>query len=284
MLLCMFTVSAWEYILDMLTESAVLLSCTILLFCEACVILSENIDTGRTWTDMIDSMMRDFIRKRQVLQCASDFLKNNLLFFAIPWIVGAALALTYNNYLWIAVLTLLLIGYLCLKGINSCKWFLIAWAMLYLIAAGGSIAIVSLSARELPMFNHSMLFQCLLHSILLSILWIFSIGISEHDVGKMATQIINTITTVLLIIVNLCYAYGVANHTFLFSPKEWEIVQVADLYFLVPFVIAGYLAALFKDMQIYWEKRHWGECKKEVEPGSTFHANLSIIDKTRHIR
>ena len=127
--------------------------------------------------------------------------------------------------------------------------FIVAAELIYSAAASSFIGIFVLTAGT-------------------TILWCVSIGVADHDVGKLAAGIINTMTTCVLIVLSVLGAYDALGEGSWISDQLGKMLQLVALNGVLPFVIAGYIAALFKEMQIYVEKKYIPEdyLKKACKP------------------
>ena len=92
-------------------------------------------------------------------------------------------------------------------------------------------------------------------SIYYSIFWCYSIGIADDGAGKLAAQAVNTITTLLTVVIGLLAANGADKYPGI----PWERIQTKLITALLPLVVCGYIAALLKEAQIYWRKKYGGK-------------------------
>lgn len=168
----------------------------------------------------------------------------------IGLIVFAVWGVSIQNYYFGIPFALLIIFGGLLNGMHSCRALLGFWFLIYAILLAGCYFGV-MQGKSILQFEHSVLFEILL-TVLLFIAWSFMIGVADHDVGTLAAKVVNTITTIAGILLSISVAFGVIGA----QAFIWNTIQAAALYILLPFVIAGYAAALFKDIQIYWEKRY----------------------------
>ncbi|HBU13260.1 MAG TPA: hypothetical protein DEB31_11265, partial [Clostridiales bacterium] len=159
---------------------------------------------------------------------------------------------------WLFTILGILFGFIL--GMHSCKLLLKFWLASSFLLAVYCIGSIFIGRGALIDTNAQNMWYIALLTILISFVWVFSIGLVDHAAGKMAALIVNTITTILLIVINVLAAYGMNTpDQFVLPADTWSQLQMGGLYALLPFVVAGYLAALFKEMQIYWEKQHLEE-------------------------
>lgn len=90
--------------------------------------------------------------------------------------------------------------------------------------------------------------------IFITSLWCLSAGIADYDVAQMAGKIINTLTTIALVAVNV-FVWWAQN-----EPGVKDVLSGTDLIYefnliLLPLVVAGYLAVLFIDIVNYYKKK-----------------------------
>lgn len=96
--------------------------------------------------------------------------------------------------------------------------------------------------------------------IMLTLFWLLLGGIADYDRARMAATIVNTMTTLVVIVANVLAGWidnelGPLGLSADFCQQMQYVTNTAVL----PFVIAGYLTALLKEMQVYWED-HYPEC------------------------
>ncbi len=91
--------------------------------------------------------------------------------------------------------------------------------------------------------------------------FIFTILFANDDPAKLALNILNTMTTLVTIIFNI----GILmmslmregqQGSLLFSSNEINGMALLVNLILLPFLSAGYVSLLFKEMQVYWRKKY----------------------------
>ena len=88
----------------------------------------------------------------------------------------------------------------------------------------------------------------------LAFFWSIGAGVSDYDVAKMAGAIINSITTILLVAVNI-FSEWVQRVDFLSSIFTSAKIMYGLNLVIFPFVVSGYLAMLFVDGIEYARKK-----------------------------
>lgn len=219
-----------------------------------CSILRAKIISGKKWKDITGEQMGKIFSGITAARNALDSIDKKIgkwvWWLAATGCIALAIYGVYiHNYLFCFPLVGLIIFAMLLYGMHSCRILLLFWLFLFFVLVIGLTLIFYSKSVTLP--DRSVLFEITL-AVFLTLVWSVSIGVADHDVGKMAAAVVNTLTTVLLIILGVLIAYGEHLQT---SPI-WNQIETAALYILLPFVIAGYVAALFKESQIYWEKKY----------------------------
>ena len=163
-----------------------------------------------------------------------------------------------------------------LDGLHSCRKLLKFWLILYMVLAVFWIFViwVSIGTNSIAPNLSLVLYEVLL-VVSLTAAWGFTIGVADHDVGKLAIQAINTITGIITVILTVIVACaGDAIH----KPILVQL-QTIILYILLPFVIAGSLASFLKASQIYWENKHLEAVMNEIREKRTYRCekNLCMI-------
>jgi hypothetical protein len=133
-------------------------------------------------------------------------------------------------------------------AMHSCKSLLLFWFLHCLLFSCGVFASIHLTSGE----RLHVIAAYFLFMILYASLWLFAAGVADDDVVKMAASIVNTGTTILVILINVLVGWGlnqlgdqVQYRTFL------EKLQYYGNLILLPLIVSGYLSALLKEMQIY---------------------------------
>lgn len=102
--------------------------------------------------------------------------------------------------------------------------------------------------------------------ILYAILWLLLAGAADAEPAKMACSIINTLTTLLLILVNVLAVWGKGSDIPGLNLFPWEKLQNYSVVLLLPLVVNGYLAALLKELQDYWSRKQEKETAESSDP------------------
>ena len=148
-----------------------------------------------------------------------------------------------------AFFLLTLLG-LLLRQVDSCRSLLLYWLVggivFFVLLTQMLHVIIGAMPNQHPVLDYAVF------TLLYANFWCFSIGVSDDDAGKLAAQAVNTITTLLTVLIGLLALYGKREH----PNFPWDELQTHLLCSLLPVVISGYLAALFKEVQIYWRKKY----------------------------
>ena len=214
-----------------------------------CVILQDKKSRKLSWKgyvlSMIDRFFSAFLRYRYYIAQYSNkigILARKAVLLLLLSVVLSNLSHLADYAVWIAFLVLLeLLMYRFPAALYSCR---------RLFAVHCTILIISLGTVVLLQGKVSLGSSYVGGLIAMVLLWLLVGGLADYDVAKMASEIVNTITTLGVLIVNILA--GVTG-----IDAEIQLgVNIATL----PFVAAGYLTALLKEMQLYWENRY---CKDE---------------------
>lgn len=198
---------------------------------------------ARFWIRKIYIEYKDFVKwvKHHTPRWHVALLLASLLTLCV--LLVANMAATDIRFLYfVAVAAIISVG--LLKAISSCRWLL---AVFFLSFVPSFFAAVQFRESKAAMY--------LAFVVISSMLWMAVSLLADYDTAKMATQIVNTLTTISAIGVNVLAGWVDAAPQRAMLETAAAIQYEANLL-LLPFIFAGYLTALFKDMQAYWEKKH----------------------------
>lgn len=210
------------------------------------VILRDRMSQNLSWKGYVSLMLERFFTL--FLRCRY-FIRQNVQTFRTPMIVALVVAvvivtavnLTHlaNCTVWLAVLVLLLsIALHFPAALYSCRALFLELAAFLTVSLGAMLFIVNGVGSFADAYIGGLL--------ILVLLWMLIGGLADYEVAKMASEIMNTITTLVVLVINVLTGWLGIDAELQFA------VNVAVL----PFVAAGYLTAILKEMQAYWEKRY----------------------------
>ena len=210
------------------------------------VILRDRMSKNLSWKGYVSHMLERFFTL--FLRCRY-FIRQSFQTFRTPLIVALVVAvvivtavnLTHlaNCTVWLAVLVLLLLIVLHFPAaLYSCRALFLALAAFLTVSLGTMLLIVNGMGSFTDAYIGGLL--------ILLLLWMLIGGLADYEVAKMSSEIMNTITTLAVLVINVLTGWlGI-------DAKLQFAVNVAVL----PLVAAGYLTAILKEMQAYWEKRY----------------------------
>lgn len=176
-----------------------------------------------------------------------------MLFFMFLYIL-----LDQMKELQAILLLLFLIIYFLLQAyqaLHSCRKLLLFW-----LFYGAQIALLVYSALPLPQSGAASGFLAYVGFVILfTMIWLLMAGAADVEPAKMACGIVNTATTIILIVVNVLAIWGERN--FPTYGSTWNTMQHYSTVILLPLVVGGYLAALLKQLQEYW----WAKEEKQIK-------------------
>lgn len=158
----------------------------------------------------------------------------------------------YGRLIAALIISLVIFAVYVLVALQSCQTLCILWCMLFVV----SFFFAKACAIDVAEFY----WLCV---AITALLWCGTSGLANYDTAKLAALIMNTVSTVFVLAVNVSAMYPE-----LFWMTE---EQIADFQFAVnigifPFTAAGYFVALFKEIQVYWEE-HRGKNKVKNTSG-----------------
>jgi hypothetical protein len=237
-----------------------------------CAIIRTKVISKKSWREFMDDCINEFI---DFFKHVREFLLavENQLYVRNPWLLKALFVIWFvlsaillkifpkSN----AVIAIISISFLCCillvmvcKALHSCRILLMYW-MVYdlLLATGGSSFIHFPGNTALQNAVSYMVFL-----ILYAILWLLLAGAADAEPTKMACKVINTLTTLLLIHVNVLAVWGKSSDIPGLNLFPWGELQDFSVVLLLPLVVNGYLAALLKELQDYWSRKKKKEQRK----------------------
>lgn len=115
----------------------------------------------------------------------------------IIWIIATATIVYFLKWTWaydsilgiVVLLTIYVVVYGFLRALSSCRYLLLVW--LALIFA----ALILQECLSVPQGYGYLVFV-----VLLCLLWVWISGFADYEAAKMASQCVNTLTTILLLV------------------------------------------------------------------------------------
>jgi hypothetical protein len=174
-------------------------------------------------------------------------------------------------------LVLLLLAYFFFLSTSyfSCRRFLLC-LLINGTVSGCLLAFYVSRALHAVSVDRSEVFAYILYTLAIVFAWCSASLVADDAPAKLALSIVNTLLTIAAILINIAAVY---TATFM---KELAVGSIYanspfDAYFMLlfnlaelPFVAAGYLALLTKDMQIYWKKQQKEKSEKRKEEYKKF--------------
>ena len=150
------------------------------------------------------------------------------------------------------------------KALHSCRKLLILWIVGNLIVSYLLLSLLQSSLvwlTDITVFPSTILdfsktswFCYIGFTLIYTALWSLSAMLADDDCVKLATAIINTFMTLIIIIGNiLCI---IVNKASIQAEITSEQLQLILNLAVLPICTAGYISALSKEIQVYWKKRH----------------------------
>lgn len=227
------------------------------LFIPLCVILQKKLVSMKSWREYLGDVMEWIF---SFLENARSFLlfteqkwgrqiRGVFLFGILLFTIYIGLTETLPNFFLVIALFGFFPAYFEIElAMHSCKRLLLFWLLHGVLFSCGISASVHLTNGERL---HAVATYALF-VILYAILWLFAAGVADDNVAKMAASIVNTGTTILVILINVLVGWGLNQ----LGNVEWvrnflEKLQYYGNLVLLPLIVSGYLSALLKEMQIY---------------------------------
>ena len=253
------SISIWLLYCDTRTNLSAL--CTLVIPCLwlsliLCAILDRKARMSVNWRQLMRIMLSDCFSSVQRLR--TIILKGGVFARKYRWGI-AAIFLLVCAVLYISKQFLFLLIFIFSCGflwelhqsITSCRRLLLCWlnyGMLFSVAVSGKLASFGSIPQRWQELSRYGVFV-----LLFTVFWCVTVCVADHNVGKMAASIINTGTTILLLVTQFLCSYASRHSGYLVTFLSDE-VQFYSLVILLPLVAAGYLAALAKEVQMYLER------------------------------
>ena len=235
------------------------------LFIPFCVILQKKLVSMKGWREYLEGIMERFFdcfeNMRGSMLRMESFAKRcgvkTLLILVIIYAVWTPVSLfsaSGDGFLAMMVLPMLIafLLYAACNALHSCRKLLVFGFVHGILL---TMCIVHLiPAQEIR--DLSIAAAYVLSSFVFLLIWIVMAGVADDDVAKMAACIVNTGTTILVILINVLVGWGL-NRLGDQAPirNSLEQLQFFGNLTLLPLIISGYSAALLKEMQIYRRAR-----------------------------
>jgi hypothetical protein len=198
------------------------------------------------------------------------------------WSVCAGLALYMSNtqqcdwWPFIGFILLLVAYYFFLStSYFSCRRFLLC-LLINGTVSGCLLAFYVSRALHAVSVDCSEVFVYILYTLAIVFAWCSASLVADDAPAKLALGIVNTLLTIAAILINIAAVYTATfmkelaiGSIYANSPFDVLSILLFNLAEL-PFVAAGYLALLAKDMQMYWKKKR----KEEHKPFCQEHSPI----------
>ena len=242
-----------------------LICCTCLwLFVLICAMIQGKTVSRMSWRSymekQIDGFLGIFSCTRDLLQCAESLMgrvppmvRGTVFLLWVALLIVSIPALSVCPEL-LSILALLSIGVSAItsacKALHSCRRLLLFWLIYGAAFAVGAGSLVYDMQRR----PTSTVVAYIAFVVAFAAIWMLIAGAADNEPAKMACAVINTLTTILLIVINVLVAwcqFPMPEN----APFSWDMIQNVSVVILLPLVVGGYLAALLKAMQEYWMTR-----------------------------
>lgn len=231
------------------------------LFIPLCVILQKKLVSMKSWREYLEDVMERFFNFfediRSSLLHLESFARRYeakallIILLIYSFWTPVCILSTSGNGLWgMLALPILLffLLYAACTALHSCKKLLFFWFVHGLLLTLCILYLIPVQGIR----NFSAAAEYALFTLVFAMLWIIMAGAADDDVAKMAASIVNTGTTILIILINVLIGWGLnrfGNQAFFRGILE-ELQYYGNLI-LLPLIVSGYLTALLKEMQIY---------------------------------
>lgn len=249
------------------------------LFTCGCAIMQKKVASRKKWRDYMHEQGRKFLAVftyvRRFLLWIEAF-KHKLpiqLRAGIGLGAIAVFALMLGNYyrdpktLAIILCFALILFYIhkASSSLHSCRKLLLFWLAYSTLFASSAAAMLP---RLQCGFFDAMAYISFV--FLYTLMWLSLAGAADDEPVKMGCEIVNTVTTIALIVINVLAIWGERNLAFLEPFRfNWSILQYYSTIILLPLVVAGYLASMLKSIQIYQKQNgHTTESGKDASHNS----------------
>lgn len=229
------------------------------LFSLICAIIQIRITTEKSWKIILEDSMEFVVStidclKRFLMKIGGAYSGYKGMFYFVFIVVGLAVLNFAPQFAPILVIifcmgSVFAILYEC---ISSCKALLKFWFIHALVVA---LLIGFTLMDRLPsnIINGPLAYGFI--CVLLTLFWSLSAGIADYDVAKMAGGIINTLTTILTVAINV-FAWWLQRNVPQVSSSDREELLYAINLAVLPVLAAGYISMLFINGVEYFKKRN----------------------------
>lgn len=224
-----------------------------------CGIIQNELISLQSGKVFLEDAMKSVVRLIDSIRAFTIWSKQNSLpfiamFVVLLFVIGIAIVLCPNTrgLLWVLmamIACIFLFIYLLQRCLHSCGyllWFFLGHTFIITFC----LMLVVTGRAELENGPFWYCFVC----FALAFFWSIGAGVSDYDVAKMAGAIINSITTILLVAVNI-FSEWVQRVDFLSSIFTSAKIMYGLNLVIFPFVVSGYLAMLFVDGIEYARKK-----------------------------
>lgn len=208
----------------------------------------------------VSSFMMFFLRIRGLVQRIYRWQKADKIRKWLPgaiWIIAvfATLIIVRANPKYVRgaaiCFALIMLAYSLLFGLQSCRsifstWF---WTMITVVAI----------ARGTSMSNKGIYAVAMLFAVFICML---TGALANYDSAKLAMNILNTGTTLIVMVANVFAVWPVFQDEI--GTEILSHIQFCVNLGVLPYAIVGYMTALFKDIQLYWENHYLGDIPPEA--------------------
>ncbi len=231
------------------------------LFIPFCVILQKKLVSMKSWREYLEGIMERFLgifeQSRRCLLWIEKWQKKCppviKLILLICFLVFTYLVVS-NGSQNLPLVYLASVGWLFVfvfsgacAAMHSCRKLLKFWFLQGCLLSCVVIAFLpNLTGHLHPIV------QYIVFVFIFLVIWILVAGAADQYVAKMAANIVNTGTTILVILINVLVEWGLNQLGGLeLSRMFLDKLQYFGNLILLPLIVSGYLSALLKEMQIY---------------------------------
>lgn len=240
------------------------------LFALSCAIIQAKVSSSLTWRLWLEDRMEHFFEV--IAEIRTMVLKTEgwLDRLSRVSIIGRIILLTLGMLLFAGVVmsiptSIFLLGpllYLCVaffqiyQSVHSCRKLLGVWFSGSVLIALAGVGIVF---KVLPNGAVNSPLAYMAFVLLVAFCWGLTALIADYDVAKMAGGIVNTGTTILVLAVNVIFAWCKMNVYVPLPEWDFDYLIYGCNVILLPLVAAGFLAALLVESQEYYRKKYGSE-------------------------
>lgn len=167
-----------------------------------------------------------------------------------PMVVQSLLDASMSGSILFFLVCFFLVG--TCTSLHSCRRLLVCWLVQGVLFAGCIVSLVP----ALPERPERTIIQYTVFTLVFTVFWVVTTGAADHSAAKMACAIVNTLTTILLVLITVLF--GWSSYQMGLDPylaERFGALQYWSVVILLPLVFGGYLAALLKEIQLYVEKK-----------------------------